>query len=136
MTVDNTLIFLAYLSVAPAIYLAVLLAQWLKKSAKEACRTIPGRISASLPHPVNRLGFVIFAMGLVVVAACFAASLEPRSYGAYFRVRDFEMYFLSRSFYWWQTGIRYGTVAVCIGLVLAWFFQPTIGRIIRWIRAG
>ncbi len=88
-----------------------------------------------LRDPVNRLGFTLLCFGTVLIAISFLCTFRIAWDGGW-HVADFEKLFIDGSRYWWQTGIRLGVVLAVAGAWMAWAFEPTIGKLLRWIRTG
>ncbi len=91
--------------------------------------------SLKLRDPVNRLGFTLLCFGAFLIVVSFLSTYKGYGWSG-LRFADLETLFIDRSRYWWQTGIRLGAVLVVAGAWMAWAFEPTIGKLLRWIRTG
>lgn len=84
--------------------------------------------------PINRIGFVVFCFGGLLLIISLLATVKS----SYSGVRIASLYELlyARQFYWWQAAFRTGLPMFFFGAWIAWFYEPTVGRLIRWIRSG
>ncbi|MFY1029123.1 hypothetical protein [Pseudomonas asiatica] len=88
-----------------------------------------------LRTPLNRIGFTLLCFGLALVVVSFLFSYERYGWAGR-QFADLETLFLDRAHRWWQTGIRYGSGIAVVGAWLAWAYEPTGGRLLRWIKTG
>ena len=88
-----------------------------------------------LSTPINRLGFVVLCAGAVITIVSFLGSYESYGWsGRHFA--SIERLFFDRALDWWQTGVRWGVCLTIIGAWMAWAFEPTIGKLWKWIKTG
>ena len=89
---------------------------------------------ANFATPINRIGFVVFCIGALLLVVSLLATVEFRYDGPHI-ANIYELLFL-RERYWWQSTFRIGLPMAFFGAWFAWFYEPTVGRLIRWIRLG
>lgn len=91
------------------------------------------RIINSLKDPINRIGFLLFVAGLLcsIVAAAWFFQWQPSRWHGFW---DYALF--RRVTVGWQPLIRFGAVLIIVGGWLAWLYQPTIGRLFKWIKGS
>lgn len=96
-------------------------------------QSIVSLCTVKLEEPVNRAGFFILVAG----AASIAVSVGWHAFsGGYRDYMSLTFDLDQRAYYGWQWLGRVGLFAMIAGAWLAWAYQPTLGRILRWIRHG
>ncbi|WP_085701962.1 hypothetical protein [Pseudomonas sp. B15(2017)] len=88
----------------------------------------------NFPRPINRIGFVVFCIGLLMLTVSYLSTADFRydsvRFASYYKLME------SNAREWWQHVFRMGIPVAFVGAWVAWFFDPTLGRVARWIRSG
>lgn len=84
--------------------------------------------------PINRIGFVIFCVGSLLIVVSLLATVKFSYYGP--SIATLYELLIYRVHIWWQFTFRLGLMMAFFGAWIAWLFDPTAGRVIRWIRSG
>jgi len=87
----------------------------------------------SLKTPVNRIGFTLLVAGTIslLISVFWFYQWRGSSYQGFW-----EYAFIQRTTKSWQFMAKAGAGAVIIGAWLAWLYQPTIGRLLSWIKGA
>ncbi|PHR17889.1 MAG: hypothetical protein COA41_11365 [Sphingopyxis sp.] len=96
-----------------------------------------------LDRPVNRVGFILFMLGLALVTLSLALCIVDKPSRLMFSMglRDFFAHgFWDASkrsgFVAWQIVLMFGVVCTSIGGTMVWLYQSAVKRLVHWIRYG
>lgn len=93
------------------------------------------QLNRSLKAPINRLGFALLCAGIIAVIVSLAFATRWGGYnGPHFP--DLGTLLFDRARHWWQSVFRYGLTGAVIGAWVAWLYQPTLGKLLQWIKIG
>lgn len=90
--------------------------------------------AVSFARPINRIGFILFCMGVLLIVVSVLATIEERYDGL--RIARVYDLLLDRQRFWWQFTFRLSLALIFFGAWIAWLYDPTIGRVVRWVRSG
>ncbi|EOE0844697.1 hypothetical protein L4Z20_001811 [Pseudomonas aeruginosa] len=94
---------------------------------------------------VNRVGFIIFIVGwLIILSSFIMCAFENNSYtkhpfgDALQRFAEYGLWesYSGRNYASWQLTLLFGLVVSFFGGVTAWWYDNTFGKIVSWVKGG
>jgi len=80
--------------------------------------------------------FLVMLIGILLTAIGVAAKTDDMHFNSIL-IDLWELFFRERAYgRWWYWCARVGAVMGIIGYVVAYHYDGTLGRIVRWVRAG